>query len=205
MSGRNGEEEGQSPSSVVTVSTPPQSLPSPILSDRKLKDKCFRCGMKGHWAQDCPFANPTRNASSLPDVHHFPVLRCPCGVACTLRVSGSETHYGRRYYAHNCNCGNGPGKNFYKWCEDVKAPLCKCGAGACTINFHNDTHGNYVKYYTCRIRTVCSSIFSSFFSLFWRLSGFDFVENFTLLWRTIFLFRSFLMSIQLIYMTLQNL
>ncbi|TYJ27430.1 hypothetical protein E1A91_A07G187000v1 [Gossypium mustelinum] len=153
MSGRNGEEEGQSPSSVVTVSTPPQSLPSPILSDRKLKDKCFRCGMKGHWAQDCPFANPTRNASSLPDVHHFPVLRCPCGVACTLRVSGSETHYGRRYYAHNCNCGNGPGKNFYKWCEDVKAPLCKCGAGACTINFHNDTHGNYVKYYTCRIRT----------------------------------------------------
>ncbi|KAA3459061.1 Zinc finger, CCHC-type [Gossypium australe] len=153
MSGRNGEDEGQSPSSVVTVSTPPQSLPSPTLSDRKLKDKCFRCGMKGHWAQDCPFANPTKNASSLPDVHHFPVLRCPCGVAFSLRVSGSETHYGRRYYARNCNCGNGPGKNFYKWCEDVKAPLCKCGAGACTINFHEDTHGNSVKYYTCRIRT----------------------------------------------------
>ncbi|MBA0822095.1 hypothetical protein Goarm_018911 [Gossypium armourianum] len=153
MFGRNGEEEGQGPSSVVTVSTPPQSLPNPTLSDRKLKDKCFRCGMKGHWAQDCPFANPTRNASSLPDVHHFPVLRCPCGVACTLRVSGSESHYGRRYYARNCSCGNGPGNNFYKWCEDVKAPLCKCGAGACTISFHKDTHGNYVKYYTCRIRT----------------------------------------------------
>ncbi|MBA0605381.1 hypothetical protein Godav_017967 [Gossypium davidsonii] len=94
-----------------------------------------------------------RNASSLPDVHHFPVLRCAWGVACTLRVSGSESHYGRRYYSRNCNCGNGPGKNFYKWCEDVKAPLCKCGAGACTVSFHKDTHGNYVKYYTCRIRT----------------------------------------------------
>ncbi|GMI73384.1 hypothetical protein HRI_001007700 [Hibiscus trionum] len=152
---RRGEDGGQDPSSVVTVSTPPLSL-------RKLKDKCFRCGKQGHWAQNCPSSTPTKKPPSHPstpppDVHHFPVLRCHCGVASTLCVSRSETSYGRRYYARNCDCGHTkgswPGRSFYKWCEDVKAPLCRCGAGACTINFREDSYGNYVKYYTCRIRT----------------------------------------------------
>ncbi|XP_039064727.1 uncharacterized protein LOC120209913 isoform X2 [Hibiscus syriacus] len=157
---RRCEGGGQDPRSIVTISTPP---PSSRLSERKLKDKCFRCGNQGHWAQDCrSTTTPTKNASSHPstpppDAHHFPVLRCHCGVACTLCVSRRDVSLGRRYYARKCDCGAAKGSwsgpNFYKWCEDVKAPLCRCGAGACTINFLEDSYGNYVKYYTCRIRT----------------------------------------------------
>ncbi|XVF21033.1 hypothetical protein REPUB_Repub12eG0055700 [Reevesia pubescens] len=117
------------------------------------------CGKHGHWAQDCLSTTPTK-ASSQPstpeDIHHIPVLRCHCGVTFTIRVSRSEANPGRRYYIRNCNCDNvkaRQGGNFFQWCDNVKAPMCKCGAGACTINFQEDNEGSYTKYYTCRIRT----------------------------------------------------
>ena len=179
------------PSSVVTVSTPPPTLraspydesqyryesKSPVhctqsLSERKKKSTCFRCGKQGHWQEDCLSSTPTK-ASSLPstpqDILHLPVLRCHCGVTCTICVSGSEANPGRRYYIRNCNCDNVQatrGRIFFKWCDNVKAPMCKCGAGACTINIQRDENGKDTKYYTCRIRTVCWSLF-----LFLRADG----------------------------------
>ncbi|XWS47393.1 hypothetical protein CRYUN_Cryun14cG0148400 [Craigia yunnanensis] len=125
------------------------------LSERKQKDICFRCGKQGHWAQDCLSSTPTK-ASSPQDIHQLPVLRCHCGVGCTISVSRSEANPGRRYYIRNCNCDNVKatrGKSFFQWCDNVKAPMCKCGAGACTINILRDNEGKDTKYYTCRIRT----------------------------------------------------
>ncbi|XWS75792.1 hypothetical protein CRYUN_Cryun01aG0122600 [Craigia yunnanensis] len=130
------------------------------LSERMHKDVCFRCRKQGHWAQDCPSRTPTKASSSQPstpeDIHHLPVLRCHCGVAFTISVSRSEANPGRRYYNRNCSCDNvkaTPGKNFFQWCDNVKALMCKCGAGACTINIQRDDNGKDIKYYTCRIKT----------------------------------------------------
>ncbi|XP_022759011.1 uncharacterized protein LOC111305599 [Durio zibethinus] len=164
------------PSPVVTVATPPPTLrASPYhgrqgesksrahctqsLSERKKKDTCFRCGKQGHWAEDCLSSTPTK-ASSQPstpsqDILHLPVLRCYCGVTCTISVSRSTRNPGRRYYTRNCNCDNvqaTQGGKFFQWCDNVKAPMCTCGAGACTINIQRDQNGNDTKYYTCRIR-----------------------------------------------------
>ncbi|XVE72451.1 hypothetical protein DITRI_Ditri11bG0040100 [Diplodiscus trichospermus] len=130
------------------------------LSERKQRETCFRCRKQGHWAQDCPLKTPTKASSSQPstpeDIHLLPVLRCHCGVACTICVSRSEANPGRRYYARNCSCNSDkatPGKIFFQWCDNVKALMCKCGAGACTINIQRDENGKETKYYTCRIRT----------------------------------------------------
>ncbi|GMI85616.1 hypothetical protein HRI_002230900 [Hibiscus trionum] len=127
-------------------------------AERKQKGACFACGKPGHWAVDCPSNDKTKKASSPPpppvDTHHLPVLRCHCGVACTVCVAHSVANDGRRYYSRNCKCGNvTQGRSFYKWCDDVKAPMCECGAGACTVNIRRDENGKETKYYTCRIRT----------------------------------------------------
>ncbi|XP_022759008.1 uncharacterized protein LOC111305596 isoform X2 [Durio zibethinus] len=132
---------------------------SQSLSERKMKDICLRCQKQGHWARDCPTRTPTKASSSQPfppeDIHHLPLLRCHCGVACTIGVSRSEANPGRRYYTRNCSCDNvkaTQGKKFFQWCDNVKALMCKCGAGACTINIQRDDNGKDIKYYTCRIR-----------------------------------------------------
>ncbi|KAL4341385.1 hypothetical protein GQ457_08G015470 [Hibiscus cannabinus] len=128
-------------------------------AERKQKGACYTCGKPGHWAPDCPSNDRTKKASSLSpppvDTLHLPVLRCHCGVACTVRVAQTVANNGRRYYSRNCNCGGNvtQGKSFYKWCDDVKAPMCECGAGACTVNIRKDENGKETKYYTCRIRT----------------------------------------------------
>ncbi|XVF81574.1 hypothetical protein PTKIN_Ptkin15bG0165400 [Pterospermum kingtungense] len=153
----------------VTVSTPPPT-PSPYdgsssqlyttqsLEQRKLNDTCFKCKKQGHWAKDCVSNTPPTKASPPPqNIHQLPVLRCHCGVGCTINVSQSDKNPGRRYYSRNCNCdkfkANRGRKNFFQWCGTVNAPMCECGAGACTINIQRDSYGNDIKYYTCRIKT----------------------------------------------------
>ncbi|KAB2020799.1 hypothetical protein ES319_D07G093800v1 [Gossypium barbadense] len=124
--------------------------------ETKLKGACFKCKKQGHWAKYCPSNdNPTAKPSSPPlDTHLIPVLCCHCGVACTIQVSRSDANYGKPYYSRNCTCDNATrGRNFYKWCDDVKAPMCSCGAGACTVNNRRDENGKETKYFTCRIRT----------------------------------------------------
>ncbi|XVF81573.1 hypothetical protein PTKIN_Ptkin15bG0165300 [Pterospermum kingtungense] len=154
----------------VTVSTPPPTpTPSPYngspsqlyttqsLEQRKLNDTCFKCLKQGHWAKDCVSNTPPTKASPPPqNIHQLPVLLCHCGVGCTVNVSQSDKNPGRRYYSRNCNCDNFKAnrgrKSFFKWCDSFNAPMCKCGAGACTINTQRDSYGNDFKYYTCRIR-----------------------------------------------------
>ncbi|PPR81010.1 hypothetical protein GOBAR_AA39707 [Gossypium barbadense] len=146
--------EEQRGNTAITVTTTPPTL-TPLV-ETKLKSACFKCKKQGHWAKDCPSNdNPTAKPSSPPlDTHLIPVLCCHCGVACTIHVSRSDANYGRPYYSRNCTCDKATrGRNFYKWCDDVKAPMCSCGAGACTVNNRRDENGKETKYFTCRIRT----------------------------------------------------
>ncbi|XVF71840.1 hypothetical protein PTKIN_Ptkin12aG0071700 [Pterospermum kingtungense] len=150
--------KGQSPTGSAHPDKQDESKSNSPARNTKTSDICFSCGKQGHWAKDCP--TKARASSPSPssqqqqqDIHHLPVLRCHCGVTCTIHVSRSEANPGRRYYSRNCTCDNVKGKNFYQWCDNVKAIMCKCGAGACTINIHRDHNGKDIKYYTCRIRT----------------------------------------------------
>ncbi|KAH1130942.1 hypothetical protein J1N35_002320 [Gossypium stocksii] len=146
-------EERRGNTAITVTPTQPTLTPS---VETELKGACFKCKKQDHWAKDCPSNdNPTAKPSSPPlDTHLIPVLCCHCGVACKIKVSGSEANNGRPYYSRNCTCDNATrGRNFYKWCDDVKAPMCSCGAGACTVNNRRDENGKETKYFTCRIRT----------------------------------------------------
>ncbi|OMO85595.1 Zinc finger, CCHC-type [Corchorus capsularis] len=169
----------------VLLSTPPQKpwashrrqddeTPNQTQTQSQKKDACFICHRQGHWAQDCPSKSKTPKSNtqrSLPDqgsdVHSVPVLRCHCGVAYKTAISRSQDNPGRRYYVRECECrGNieteqGGLFKRYIWydehVEDLWAPTCECGAGACTINFgvgrvKDGTVMTYNMYYTCRIR-----------------------------------------------------
>ncbi|XP_039021502.1 uncharacterized protein LOC120153660 [Hibiscus syriacus] len=124
-------------------------------AERQQKGACFTCGKPGHWALDCPSNHLKAKSPSPVDNHLLPVLRCHCGVACTVFVAQSVANAGKRYYSRNCKCGGNVthGRSFYKWCDDVKAPMCQCNAGACTVNILRDENGKETNYYTCRIRT----------------------------------------------------
>ncbi|OMO99243.1 Zinc finger, CCHC-type [Corchorus olitorius] len=171
---------------VVLLLTPPQKpwashrrqddeTPNQTQTQSQKKGACFICHRQGHWARDCPSNSKTPKSNtqrSLPDqgtdVHSVPVLRCHCGVAYKTAISRSQDNPGRRYYIRECECrGNieteqGGLFKRYIWYDEhvdnLRAPTCQCGAGACTINFgvgrvkEDGTVMTYNMYYTCRIR-----------------------------------------------------
>ncbi|XAR58333.1 hypothetical protein NMG60_11026785 [Bertholletia excelsa] len=117
-------------------------------------DTCFYCQKRGHWVKDCPEKSP-KSETSLPATPVSTALRfslCPrCCTNIALRISRSAANPGRKYY--KCACG------FFKWCDaddndivEVDTPMCKCGAGKCSVYQELSGPKAGCKFFVCPIK-----------------------------------------------------
>ncbi|KAM7280467.1 hypothetical protein ACFE04_007601 [Oxalis oulophora] len=138
-------------SSTISISTPSTLPLVPSLQLQRADDICFKCKEKGHWSKDCPKKKDISNSN----ISNVPIVYCPCGSGpCKILVSTTHKHPGWKFYT----CPSNPldkGCKFFKWCKDVKAPMCRCNAGACSINTwreEDDGPDAGRLYFACRIQ-----------------------------------------------------
>ncbi|KAJ8450435.1 hypothetical protein Cgig2_002120 [Carnegiea gigantea] len=93
----------------------------------------------------------------------FPSTHCRCGAGlCEIRVAASRDNSGRKYYRcpgkYDKTCG------FFKWCDKLREdeirksqpefnfPICRCGAGVCTVRVEESGPNAGRKYFACPIK-----------------------------------------------------
>merc|ERR1711907_71607 len=92
------------------------------LAKRQKTDTCFRCGMVGHWASNCPnqaASSPSSTAPTArthPGTQEAPVKPCPCGAGpCSVLTSQTPKNPGRRFY--KCPAPKESSCNFFEWLD----------------------------------------------------------------------------------------